>query len=78
MVKEQIHQLDLQPGPLFLGLSLQELNFCGYLRFLHSSHPLDFPHNRVLARLVLRLPLHADQLNTTCVQWGGDPGLKHQ
>ena len=61
-----------KPGPLFLSLCFQELDFGRYLRFLHAPHPLDLPHDGVLARLVLGLALHADQLDTTCVEWGGD------
>ena len=67
------HYAVFKPGPLFLRLGLQQLDFGGYLRFLHASHPLDLPHNRILARLVLRLALHADQLDTTRVQRGWDP-----
>ena len=61
-----------RPCPLLFGVGCQKLNLGRYLRFLHSPHPLDLPHDGVLARLVLGLALHADQLDTTCVEWCGD------
>ena len=64
------------PCPLLLGLSLQQLNLCGDLRLLHAAHPLDLPHDGVLAGLVLGLALHADQLHPAGVEGRGDPDLQ--
>ena len=66
---------DRRPSPLLLGVRGEKLNLGGYLRLLHAAHPLDLPYNRVLARLVLGLALHADELHAAGVQRGRDPNL---
>ena len=43
---------------------LKQLDLGRNLRLLHATHPLDLPDDGVLGRLVLRLPLHADQLKS--------------
>ena len=57
-----------RPCPLLLCVSCQQLDFGRDLRFLHASHPLYFPHNRILTGLILGLTLHADELHPAGVE----------